>query len=143
MTLKHFLLSPKHFCRLSLFSCLFINLCNPLSLSGNQQATSSPDSVTQPRAKMAPDLNSLFNYSTDGYKTDGVARDARYEIPDVVLNSPTSRKIRVLSIGAGVTGIMNAYYIQKLAENVEHVIYEKNEDIGGYAYSLLLTPGSI
>jgi hydroxyversicolorone monooxygenase len=92
---------------------------------------------------MAPDLNSLFNYSTDGYKADGVARDARYEIPDVVLNSPTSRKIRVLSIGAGVTGIMNAYYIQKLAENVEHVIYEKNEDIGGYAYSLLLTPGSI
>jgi hypothetical protein len=102
-----------------------------------------PDSVIQLRTKMAPDLNSLFNYSTDGYKTDGVARDARYEIPDVVLNSPTTRKIRVLSIGAGVTGIMNAYYIQKLAENVEHVIYEKNEDIGGYGYSLLLTPESI
>lgn len=80
---------------------------------------------------MAPDLNSLFSYSTDGYKTDSVARDSRYEIPDVVLNSPTTRKIRVLSIGGGVTGIMNAYHIQKLAENVEHVIYEKNEDIGG------------
>jgi hydroxyversicolorone monooxygenase len=35
----------------------------------------------------------------------------------------------VLSIGAGVTGIMNAYHIQKMLENVEHVIYEKNADI--------------
>ena len=37
----------------------------------------------------------------------------------------------MLSIGAGVTGIMNAYHIQKFCENVEHVIYEKNPDIGG------------
>ena len=29
------------------------------------------------------------------------------------------------------TGIMNAYFIQKMLQNVEHVIYEKNEDIGG------------
>ena len=26
---------------------------------------------------------------------------------------------------------MNAYLIQKHIENVEHVIYEKNDDIGG------------
>ena len=26
---------------------------------------------------------------------------------------------------------MNAYHIQKFCENVEHVIYEKNQDIGG------------
>lgn len=31
----------------------------------------------------------------------------------------------MLSIGAGVTGIMNAYHIQKFCENVEHVIFEK------------------
>ena len=36
-----------------------------------------------------------------------------------------------MTIGAGVTGIMNAYHIQKMLENVEHVIYEKNADIGG------------
>jgi cation diffusion facilitator CzcD-associated flavoprotein CzcO len=47
------------------------------------------------------------------------------------LHGPYTRKIRVLSIGAGVTGIMNAYHIQKMLENVEHVIYEKNADIGG------------
>lgn len=80
---------------------------------------------------MAPDLNSLANWATDGYAGNGVSRKDTYEIPDIVLNGPTTRKIRVLSVGAGVTGIMNAYHIQKMTENVEHIIYEKNEDIGG------------
>ena len=80
---------------------------------------------------MAPDLNSLQNYATDGYESSKASQQSRYTIPDVVLGSPTTRKIKVISIGAGVTGIMNAYYIQKLSENVEHVIYDKNKDIGG------------
>jgi hydroxyversicolorone monooxygenase len=44
---------------------------------------------------------------------------------------PGNRKIRVLTIGAGISGILMAYQIQKQCENVEHVIYEKNNDIGG------------
>lgn len=80
---------------------------------------------------MAPDLNTLASFHTDGYANNGVPRDPKYEIPDIVMHAPTVRKIRVLSIGAGVTGIMNAYYIQKELENVEHVMYEKNPDIGG------------
>ena len=80
---------------------------------------------------MAPDLNSLQNYATDGYESSKASQESRYTIPDVVLGSPTTRKIKVISIGAGVTGIMNAYYIQKLSENVEHVIYDRNKDIGG------------
>lgn len=44
---------------------------------------------------------------------------------------PANRKIRVLTIGAGVSGILMAYQIQKSLQNVEHVIYEKNHDIGG------------
>lgn len=44
---------------------------------------------------------------------------------------PQNRRLRVLSIGAGVSGILMAYQIQKMCENVEHVIYEKNEDIAG------------
>ncbi|KAL6242616.1 hypothetical protein RBB50_010262 [Rhinocladiella similis] len=79
---------------------------------------------------MAPDINMLASWSTDGYSNNGVPR-GDYEIPDVVLDGPYTRKVRVLSIGAGVTGIMNAYHIQKHLQNVEHVIYEKNEDIGG------------
>ena len=73
----------------------------------------------------------MANFATDGYTTSENAPEGTYQIPDIVMNSPMTRKIRVLSIGAGVTGIMNAYYIQKELENVEHVIYEKNHDIGG------------
>ncbi|KAI9875860.1 MAG: hypothetical protein M1823_007383, partial [Watsoniomyces obsoletus] len=80
---------------------------------------------------MAPDINALAAWAgTDGYAGNGVARN-QYEIPDIVLHGPYTRKIKVLSIGAGVTGIMNAYHIQQRLQNVEHVIYEKNEEIGG------------
>ena len=79
---------------------------------------------------MAPDINTLRDYSTDGYADNKVDR-SHYEIPDIILGGPTTRKIKVLSIGAGVTGIMNSYLIQKHCENVEHVVYEKNADIGG------------
>lgn len=80
---------------------------------------------------MAPDIESLSSHKTGGYANNGVDRDASYQIPDVVLNSPATHKLRVLSIGAGVSGIMNAYKMQKHCGNVEHIIYEKNEDIGG------------
>ena len=80
---------------------------------------------------MAPDINALAEWAgTDGYTNNEVPR-SQYEIPDIVLQGPYTRKIKVLSIGAGVTGIMNAYHIQKSMANVEHVMYEKNEDIGG------------
>lgn len=78
---------------------------------------------------MAPDLNAVaagdrFDYSNKG--------SSGYEIrQDVTWMDPKNRKLRVLSIGAGVSGILNAYQIQKHCENVEHVIYEKNEDIAG------------
>ena len=44
---------------------------------------------------------------------------------------PLSRPLRVITIGAGFSGILMAYQIQKYCQNVEHVIYEKNADIGG------------
>lgn len=78
---------------------------------------------------MAPDLNAVaagerFDYSEPG--------SSGYNVPqELTWNDPKNRKLRVLTIGGGVTGILMAYQIQKLCENVEHVIYEKNEDIGG------------
>ena len=81
--------------------------------------------------------------------------ETNYEIPNIAVRDPSkycllpwtilynkilesnvahlteNRKIKVLTIGAGVSGIMMAYKIQKLCKNVEHVIYEKNADIGG------------
>lgn len=60
-----------------------------------------------------------------------------YEIPDVILNSP-HRKIKVITIGAGISGIFMSYLIQKFGNNIEHVVYEKNGDIGGTWLEVLL-----
>lgn len=49
---------------------------------------------------------------------------------DIILES-YQRKVKALTIGAGISGIMIAYKIQKECQNVKHVIYEKNPDIGG------------
>lgn len=57
--------------------------------------------------------------------------DGTYTIPDRVLNGVDDRKVRVLTIGAGVSGILMAYLIQRDCQNIEHVIYEKNGDVGG------------
>ena len=73
---------------------------------------------------MAPDLNSLSSAQSQSHA-------GQYEVPDIVVADPKNRKIKVLSIGAGVSGILMAYRIQKECQNVEHVIYEKNDDIGG------------
>lgn len=55
-----------------------------------------------------------------------------YNVPqDLTWNDPNNRKIRVLTIGAGISGILMAYQLQKHCENVEHVVYDKNEDVGG------------
>ena len=50
---------------------------------------------------------------------------------------PENRKLRVLTIGAGISGILMAYRLQNDCENVEHVIYERNSDIGGQFGHLL------
>ncbi|RDL41003.1 Flavin-binding monooxygenase-like protein [Venustampulla echinocandica] len=75
---------------------------------------------------MAPEaLQMPFSMSEIANEQDG------YRIPDITFRDPKNRKLRVLTIGAGVSGIMMAYNIQKQCENVEHKVYEKNEDIGG------------
>jgi len=54
-----------------------------------------------------------------------------YEVPDIVLNDPKNRPLRVITIGAGLSGILTAYKLQTKCENVEHVVYERNPKIGG------------
>jgi cation diffusion facilitator CzcD-associated flavoprotein CzcO len=47
------------------------------------------------------------------------------------------RPIKIVTIGAGFSGLMMAHKIQnqyKLGDRIEHVIYEKNPDIGGTWY---------
>jgi ribulose 1,5-bisphosphate synthetase/thiazole synthase len=60
------------------------------------------------------------------------AANTEYSIPQhLTWMDPKNRKLRVLTIGAGISGILMAYRLQKDCENVEHVIYERNSDIGG------------
>ena len=80
---------------------------------------------------MAPDLNAVaaggerWDYSKPG--------SSGYDVKqDITWGDPNNRKMKVITIGGGVSGIMMAYQIQKLCGNVEHKIYEKNTDIGGW-----------
>lgn len=52
-----------------------------------------------------------------------------YVVPDVALG--TKRKVRVVTIGGGASGINMAYQIKQHMENVEHVAYEKSTALGG------------
>ncbi|KAF8864560.1 flavin-binding monooxygenase-like protein [Acephala macrosclerotiorum] len=77
---------------------------------------------------MAPDISGMTaNGPPNGHNEPEYA----YQIPDITFRDPKNRRLKVLTIGAGVSGIMMAYQIQKQCQNVEHVIYEKNENIGG------------
>ncbi|KAM5490130.1 hypothetical protein MaudMau93_002697 [Microsporum audouinii] len=67
---------------------------------------------------------------TSEFDTNGNPATA-YKIDHEAMFNGHNRKIKVLTIGAGMSGIMMAYNIQKHCQNVEHVVYEKNHDIGG------------
>lgn len=77
---------------------------------------------------MAPDITSVFtNGHSDGAdhtaaSSNNAQSGSEYRIPDITYYSPQNRKLKVLPIGAGVSGILMAYQIQKNCENVEHVI---------------------
>lgn len=61
---------------------------------------------------MAPDISQL------GAQFDG------YHIPDITFRDPKNRKLKVLTIGAGISGIMMAYQIQKQCQkwgSIEHI----------------------
>ncbi|KAH8798516.1 flavin-binding monooxygenase [Xylogone sp. PMI_703] len=57
-----------------------------------------------------------------------------YDVPMHSLNDPMERKVRAISIGAGFAGIMMAYKIDTMCENVEHVVYDRNPELGGTWY---------
>ena len=65
-----------------------------------------------------------------------------YHIPFVPIGDPGNRRLKVITIGAGLAGIMLAYNIEKHCPNVEHIIYEKNPTVGGtwvrFCFSLIV-----
>jgi cation diffusion facilitator CzcD-associated flavoprotein CzcO len=78
---------------------------------------------------MAPDLNAVAAGGNIDYSQPG---SSGYNIDqEVTWMDPKNRRLKVLTIGGGVTGVLMAYQIQKHCGNIDHVIYEKNADIGG------------
>lgn len=63
---------------------------------------------------------------TNGY---GAAAKASYAIREEPLGTP--KHVRIVGIGAGASGINLIRTIRKNMVNYEHVVYEKNEKVGG------------
>ncbi|KAF5608263.1 sterigmatocystin biosynthesis monooxygenase stcW [Fusarium subglutinans] len=60
--------------------------------------------------------------------------ETRYHIPFAPIGDPGNRRLKVITIEAGLAGVILAYNIEKHCPNVEHVIYEKNPTVGGTWY---------
>jgi len=58
---------------------------------------------------MAPDISQIGSQSSES----SAAQSDAYIIPDITFRDPKNRRIKVLTIGAGVSGILMAYQIQK------------------------------
>jgi cation diffusion facilitator CzcD-associated flavoprotein CzcO len=68
---------------------------------------------------------------SQGRNDPGPTDQPHYSIPNTPINSSSNRRVKVLGIGAGFSGIMMAYKIRKNCQNVDLKILEKNPDIGG------------
>jgi cation diffusion facilitator CzcD-associated flavoprotein CzcO len=55
-----------------------------------------------------------------------------YEVLEQPLGTP--RHIRIITIGAGASGLNMVRTLRKHLKNFEHVVYDKNPDIGGTWY---------
>lgn len=75
---------------------------------------------------------------SNGHQENGTAHANGVNPFNIPLNPDyafTPRKLRVVTIGAGFSGLMIAHKFQhrfpEMQEYVEHVIFERNHDIGG------------
>ncbi|KIH86704.1 flavin-binding protein monooxygenase [Sporothrix brasiliensis 5110] len=68
--------------------------------------------------------------SLDPSRTDNVMSTPAYTVNEEPLG--TARHLRIVGIGAGASGINMIRTLRlKLGKNYEHVVYEKNTDVGG------------
>ena len=73
------------------------------------------------------------NMSPHRISEDGSAQEAP---PYTVLEQPlgTTRHLRVITIGAGISGLNMIRTLRKTMTDYEHVVYEKNPEVGGTWY---------
>ncbi|KAF4631419.1 hypothetical protein G7Y89_g6711 [Cudoniella acicularis] len=80
--------------------------------------SSGPDPTATIPESTAPHENAWYNRDFSGYR---VSEQPLFQ----------KRPIRMVCVGAGAAGLQIAYKAERLLEQVELQIYEKNGDIGG------------
>ena len=78
---------------------------------------------------IAPELAN--GYHPDPDLKSWIKANPNYKIPNITLHDPGNRKLRVICIGAGMSGICMAYKVSQQMRNVEFQIYDRNADLGG------------
>ena len=77
----------------------------------------APDPGAIP-ASDAEHLNEWYNQDFEGYR---ISEEPLFE----------KRQLRIVCVGAGAAGLQLAYKAERLLENIDLQIYEKNSDVGG------------
>ncbi|KAJ2893376.1 hypothetical protein MKZ38_008740 [Zalerion maritima] len=96
------------------------------------QTTAVAGSMTQAREAAGPVTTRPGNMFTENISPEYHNNpETGYYIPLTTLGDPASRRLKVITIGAGMSGIMLAHNIERDCQNIEHVIYEKNSEVGG------------
>ncbi len=101
---------------------------------GKSLINSQVKSTEPVNSSAAPHTNggALTNgHVSTSYELPPHTNESGYHVPDITFRDPENRKLRVITIGAGFSGILCAYRFEKQLENIEHQIYEKNPDVGG------------
>lgn len=76
-------------------------------------------------------MGSIGTNEANGHALSGFYEEANtgYRVTEERLGTP--RKLRVVMVGAGASGLCMARHMELHMENYELIIYEKNADVGG------------
>ena len=105
--------------------------------------------IHQPYPSMTSLIRNLFQRASlkgtapplvgQGHQQAGASAERTNQPPFTLaafpIDSPTARPLRVIIIGAGFSGICAGIRFLQRVPNVEVVIYEKNEGVGGTWWS--------
>ncbi|KAF7897204.1 hypothetical protein EAF00_005432 [Botryotinia globosa] len=90
---------------------------NKQQLLGNSRRSLSIHTISEPKPQTDTQLKNCHNETSSN-----IAKE--YPLG-------TMRPVKVISIGAGVSGINMARALKRHGTNIEHVVYDKNPEVGG------------
>ena len=106
-----------------------------MAINSNGVVNGVSSSINGNGTAMAIASNGAVNGESKAVWSNGTAD---YTVMEASLGIP--RHLRIITIGAGASGLNMARHVELHMTNVEHVIYEKNEDVGGTWFENRLLP---